>query len=70
MAQIIFQSLRDRAHLWQVTQAWELDPGQPRVDTGAFRRFRQTVNLGRTAKRLDRLLQDFEFGPLREMIHV
>ena len=49
---------------------WELDPGQPRVETGAVRRFRQRVNLGRTAERLDRLLQDFEFCPLREMIHV
>jgi len=49
---------------------WELDPGQPRVNTGAIRRFRHTVNLRRTANRLDQLLQDFEFCPLREMINV
>ena len=31
---------------------------------------RLTIFNAGVAKRLDRLLQDFEFGPLREMIHV
>lgn len=47
---------------------WELDPGQPRVETSRWRTFRQTVNLDKTGKRLERLLEEFEFCPLQEMI--
>ena len=47
---------------------WELDPGQPRVRTAAWRQFRQRVNLHRTVSRLKRLLTDFQFVPLGEMI--
>ena len=47
---------------------WELDPQQPRVPTPAWRRFRQTVGLGKTAERLERLLEDFRFAPLVEML--
>jgi len=47
---------------------WELDPHQPRPAAPAWRIFRQTVGLGRTAERLERLLDDFKFVPLEEML--
>lgn len=41
---------------------WELDPGQPRVSgVSARTRFRHYLNLGRTQRRLDRLLRDFRW---------
>lgn len=41
---------------------WEIDPGQPRVAAARrLSRFRHTVNLGRTAGRLNRLLHDFQW---------
>ena len=44
---------------------WEVDPGQPRIDgTGAKSRFRHYLNLDKTRNRLERLLQDFRFGPI------
>jgi polysaccharide deacetylase family protein (PEP-CTERM system associated) len=44
---------------------WETDPEQPRIP-GASRlsKFRHYVNLGKTAERFERLLDDFAFGPL------
>jgi len=44
---------------------WELDPGQPRMRIRRDYRFRHYVNLAKTARRLERLLKDFRFGPLR-----
>ena len=42
---------------------WEIDPDQPRVaGVTAKTRFRHYVNLGRTERRLQRLLQDFAWG--------
>jgi polysaccharide deacetylase family protein (PEP-CTERM system associated) len=48
---------------------WEVDPGQPRVE-GARRRsrFRHYLNLDRTLPRLHRLLQDFQFGTVRDCL--
>jgi hypothetical protein len=43
---------------------WELDPEQPRLRPGRLRAFRHYVNLHRTEKRLERLLQDFRLGTL------
>lgn len=48
---------------------WELDPEQPRmVGAGAKSRFRHYLNLGKTEGRLRRLLGDFEFAPLRDIL--
>jgi len=47
---------------------WEIDPGQPRVNLPPVKRFRHYVNLGRTLSRLERLVQDFQFAPLREVL--
>jgi len=48
---------------------WEFDPEQPRI-TGpsAWMRFRHYVNLHKTAPRLERLLQEFSFVPMREAL--
>lgn len=44
---------------------WEFDPSQPRVQGVRLQhRFRHYVNLARTAPRLRRLLDDFEFEPI------
>jgi polysaccharide deacetylase family protein (PEP-CTERM system associated) len=48
---------------------WELDPGQPRVkNLSLFQRFRHYRNIDQTEKRLDRLLGDFEFTTIREVL--
>jgi len=47
---------------------WELDPAQPRVRVSAQKRFRHYFNLRKTAARLDRLLAEFEFTTVREVL--
>ena len=50
---------------------WEIDPGQPRVKTAGRRGFSSHyVNLGRTEAKLRRLLRDFRFAPMRELLDV
>jgi polysaccharide deacetylase family protein (PEP-CTERM system associated) len=44
---------------------WELDPHCPRINHADKRtRFRQYINLARTAKRLHQLLSEFSWGPV------
>ncbi|MFM7296885.1 MAG: DUF3473 domain-containing protein, partial [Planctomycetota bacterium] len=47
---------------------WEFDPEQPRIAASATQRFRHYVNLDRTLPRLERLLAEFRFGSLREVL--
>lgn len=48
---------------------WEIDPGQPRVvGVDAKTRFRHYVNLGRTERKLRRLVVDFRWGRLDEVV--
>jgi polysaccharide deacetylase family protein (PEP-CTERM system associated) len=47
---------------------WEVDPEQPRVKVGALSRFRHYTNLDRCGARLARLLDDFAFAPMREVL--
>ncbi len=47
---------------------WEIDPGQPRIPAGAVSRFRHYLNLHRCEVRLGRLLEDFRFAPVREVL--
>jgi polysaccharide deacetylase family protein (PEP-CTERM system associated) len=48
---------------------WEIDPAQPCVRDISFKtRFRHYVNLGRTEQRLKRLLSDFRWGRIDEVI--
>ena len=47
---------------------WEIDPEQPRVDGRPLARWRHTVNLTKTAGRLERLLGEFRFSTVREVL--
>ena len=46
---------------------WEIDPGQPRVEMPASKKFRHYNNLDKTLGRLDRLLTDFPFTSVRKL---
>jgi polysaccharide deacetylase family protein (PEP-CTERM system associated) len=43
---------------------WELDPGQPKVRASFLTRMRHYGGLSRTVPRLQRLLSEFQFGPI------
>jgi polysaccharide deacetylase family protein (PEP-CTERM system associated) len=47
---------------------WELDPGQPRIRAGLFSRFRHYTNLARCEARLRRVLTEFSFAPMRDVL--
>jgi polysaccharide deacetylase family protein (PEP-CTERM system associated) len=47
---------------------WEIDPGQPRLRAGFVSRFRHYRNLDQTELRLRRLLEDFRFGRLSDVL--
>jgi polysaccharide deacetylase family protein (PEP-CTERM system associated) len=47
---------------------WEIDPGQPRVAVGMLSRFRHYTNLTRCQDRLRRLLTEFEFSPMAQVL--
>jgi polysaccharide deacetylase family protein (PEP-CTERM system associated) len=47
---------------------WEVDPDQPRIPAGVVSRFRHYRNLDRTERRLERLLRDFTFAPLGDVL--
>lgn len=47
---------------------WEIDPGQPRVEVGWLSRFRHYTNLDHCADRLKRLLREFSFAPMSEVL--
>jgi polysaccharide deacetylase family protein (PEP-CTERM system associated) len=47
---------------------WEIDPGQPRFKVGAFSHFRHYTNLSRCEARLHRVLQDFAFTSMQEVL--
>ena len=47
---------------------WEVDPDQPRIDAGWLSRFRHYNNLDQFEPRLRRLLDDFAFSTMREVL--
>jgi polysaccharide deacetylase family protein (PEP-CTERM system associated) len=47
---------------------WEIDPDQPRLEAGMLGQFRHYRNLDKTEARLEALLRDFRFGPLRDVV--
>lgn len=49
---------------------WEVDPDHPRVDLPHRIRLTHYVNLKATARRLERLLREFAFAPMREVLDV
>jgi polysaccharide deacetylase family protein (PEP-CTERM system associated) len=50
------------------THPWEIDPEQPRQQTGLKTRINHYYNLGRTEGRLRRLIERFPFRPLGEVL--
>lgn len=47
---------------------WEFDPQQPRISGASLlSRFRHYVNIDKTANRLRALLEEFKFGPIRDV---
>ena len=47
---------------------WEFDPDQPRVKAGLSANFRHYLNLEKTLPRLERLLEEFRFGTMEEVL--
>lgn len=47
---------------------WEIDPDQPRLNAGLLSRFRHYYHLHETEGRLRRLLSDFQFGTVSEVL--
>lgn len=47
---------------------WEVDAGQPRIKLPRSKSFRHYNNLERTEGRLDRMLTDFKFTTIREVL--
>jgi len=47
---------------------WEIDPGQPRVKLPPTKQFRHYYGLAKTEKKIERLLSDFEFTTIREVL--
>ncbi len=48
---------------------WELDPDLPRIKIGKFKALRHYGNLDLTEERLRRLLDEFSFAPLNEVLN-
>jgi len=49
---------------------WEMDPDQPKVKLPPFKKFRHYHNLDKTEKRFRRLLDDFQFTTISEVLHL
>ncbi len=47
---------------------WEVDPDQPRIPASRLSRWRHYTNLDTTARRLECLLREFRFGPIRTVL--
>jgi hypothetical protein len=47
---------------------WEIDPEQPRLRVRGLTRLRHYGNLAKTERRLRRLLQDFRFGAVSDVL--
>ncbi len=47
---------------------WELDPDQPRPAVPRLRLVRHRIGMRSMERKLDRLIQDFQFAPLREVL--
>ena len=59
---------RERQSALIYLHPWEIDPDQPRIPAGTMARFRQYVNLQKTEPRLSRLLQDFRFSTMVDVL--
>jgi polysaccharide deacetylase family protein (PEP-CTERM system associated) len=49
---------------------WEIDPNQPRIGVDPITRLRHYTNLGRTESRLRRLMSEFSFGTVADVVGI
>lgn len=49
-------------------RSWEIDATQPRMQGTPLSEFRHYLNLDKTAGRLHQLIEDFQFGPVCEVV--
>lgn len=54
------------AQLVMYLHPWEVDPEQPRMNGPLLSRVRHYLNLEKTEERVMSLLEDFQFGPIRD----
>lgn len=59
---------RDKVPFMFYLHPWEIDPDQPRIPAGLLSRFRHYNNLGRCRSRLKKLLGDFSFSTVRDVL--
>lgn len=66
-----FTSLNENGHpAVFYLHPWELDPDHPRIPLPRRISLTHYINLSKTEKRLRRLLDDFSFAPMREVLGV
>jgi polysaccharide deacetylase family protein (PEP-CTERM system associated) len=58
----------DRAPVVFYLHPWEVDPDQPRLEVGATTRWRHYRGLDRVAQRLRRLVHDFQFATVADVL--
>jgi polysaccharide deacetylase family protein (PEP-CTERM system associated) len=61
-------NLQERRPFVFYLHPWEVDPEQPVIDAGALSHFRHYTNLAVTESRLRRLLGEFRFAPMRDVL--
>jgi polysaccharide deacetylase family protein (PEP-CTERM system associated) len=60
---------RDKRPFVFYLHPWELDPDQPRIPGASLKsRFRHYLNLEKTERRFDRLLSDFKFAAVQDVV--
>lgn len=59
---------RDKTPFMFYLHPWEVDPEQPRIPAGLVSRFRHYNNLSRCQSRLEKLLADFTFTTVRDVL--
>jgi polysaccharide deacetylase family protein (PEP-CTERM system associated) len=59
---------RERKPVIFYLHPWEIDPDQPRLPVGGLSKVRHYTNLGETLPRLIRLIQQFRFAPVRQVL--
>lgn len=59
---------RDRAPVVFYVHPWEIDPGQPRLNGTLLSRIRHYTGLQRCGQRLQKLLTDFRWAPMIEVL--
>lgn len=62
--------LRERSPVLLYVHPWEIDPLQPRISAGTLATIRHYRNLDQTETRLNRLLEQFTFAPLKDVLRI